>query len=147
MLSTHFRGMRDMPRQSSRRKNPSIVYDVLMDSDRPLTAYQILERVRPLGLNGPPTVYRALEMLQQEGRVHRLQSINAFAVCHRNRDDQKGASFMICSTCGVADEIHDTRLETILAEWKTRAQFSTDCQTVELLGTCGKCSDTRRSKP
>ncbi|MEI9904796.1 MAG: Fur family transcriptional regulator [Asticcacaulis sp.] len=125
-----------MGRGASRRKNPAIIYDVLAKSARPLTAYQILEHVKPFGLGGPPTVYRALEMLQKDGLVHRLQSINAFVACHHQHTGRMSASFMICQTCGSATEIHDPRLESLLDEWKTSTHFLILHQTVELIGTC-----------
>ena len=122
-----------------RGQNPAIVYEALSESNRPLTAYQILELVKDRGLKGPPTIYRALEMLKADGLVHRVESINAFVASNHDRRGQPDPSFMICKSCGVAAEFHDKRLGRLLSEWKNRARFSVSRQTVELVGTCQAC--------
>ena len=61
------------------------VLAALLDSHRPLGAYEIIER---LALEGPRpapiTAYRALEFLRENGLVHRIESRNAFVACVHN---------------------------------------------------------------
>ena len=49
--------------------NQRVVLDELRTGGRPLTAYQLLDRLRVHGFQAPPTVYRALERLLALGLV------------------------------------------------------------------------------
>ena len=54
------------------------IMDALLASQRPLSAYDLLDRLRPTGVAAPLTVYRALDKLMRAGKVHRIESLNAF---------------------------------------------------------------------
>ena len=127
--------------RTARKTNQEIVLNVLNNSDKPMTAYQILEKLRRFGIKGPPTVYRALEVLQEQGLVHRLESINAFVACDHYAGAAHTSSFILCKDCGTASEIHDNRLESILHEWSDKLGFAVIQQTVELLGKCSRCKE------
>ena len=54
------------------------VLELIWQSHRPLGAYDVLAQLAAEGQNAaPPTVYRALDFLQQHGLVHRIASLNA----------------------------------------------------------------------
>ena len=80
---------------------------MLLGSHRPLGAYEIIERLAPnsAGKVGPRpapiTAYRALEFLRENGRVHRIESRNAFIACVHNHPDGALVVFLICENCGV----------------------------------------------
>ena len=61
--------------------NQQRVFDTLKAETRPLTAYEVIDRVSTNGVWAPPTVYRALKRLIEESLVHRLESRNAFLAC------------------------------------------------------------------
>ena len=54
-------------RMQPRGANHEQVYRVLRSARGPMTAYQILDAVRPKGISAPPTVYRALNRLMRDG--------------------------------------------------------------------------------
>ncbi len=55
---------------------------ILETPDAPTGAYDLLDRLRAhRGGAAPPTVYRALEFLQEHGFVHRLERLSAFVGC------------------------------------------------------------------
>lgn len=110
-----------------------------------MTAYQILGKIQKFGINGPPTVYRALEALQAQGQVHRIESLNAFIACHQH-DHKHQASFVLCTDCGEAEEIHDERMESLLRELADRLHFCVTQQTIELLGLCLQCQKVKELK-
>ncbi len=59
--------------------NDRLVHDVLRTANGPVSAYDILDRLkldRPR--IAPTTVYRALEHLIRGGRVRRIVSLNAY---------------------------------------------------------------------
>ena len=49
----------------------------------------------------PPTVYRALDFLLENGLVHRISSLNAFVGCSLPGKPHAG-QFLLCSGCGAA---------------------------------------------
>jgi Fur family zinc uptake transcriptional regulator len=127
-----------MRKQSSQRQ--AEVLDVLQKTGRPMTAYEILDELKSdeAGL-APPTVYRALTALTEEGRAHRLESINAFVSCQCAHADHAPV-LAICGDCGAveehADEIVMDRLTAI-----TRATgFRARRHVVEVHGSCGACA-------
>ena len=59
------------------------VLEIVAGSHSPLGAYDILEQMDFAGRRSAPiTVYRALDFLIEQGLVHRLASLNAFAAYH-----------------------------------------------------------------
>ncbi len=67
------------PRKLTR--NQQLVLDRLAASPAALTAYDLLDQLRPAGLRAPVQVYRALETLGQRGLIHRIESLNAYVAC------------------------------------------------------------------
>lgn len=127
-----------MRKQATVRQND--VLHVLNASVAPMTAYQILERLR----NGepdiaPPTVYRALGALTAQGRVHKLESLKAFVPCRC--DHGKSLPVLsICNDCGLVDE-HDGRtLLPRLSALVAPSRFEADRHIVEIHGRCGNCA-------
>lgn len=125
-------------------KNQSAVLSVLTEAQAPLSAYDILDRVRPQGLRSPLQVYRALGPLVEHGHVHRLESLSAFVACaHPDGDahDHPHAliAFAICAECGQVDEFPDEVIAKRLRGWAGERGFKVEKTTVEMRGTCGTC--------
>jgi Fur family zinc uptake transcriptional regulator len=116
-----------------------MVFAALQGSRKPMTAYDLLSRLRPKGLTAPTTVYRALDRLIDEGRVHRLESLNAFVACGCNHGSS-AAMFSICNDCGRADEIADAKLQKDLMTLAHRSGFILSHSVVELHGRCKACA-------
>ena len=87
----------------------------------------------------PPTVYRALDFLRQEGYVHKIKSLNAYIGCgepgHNNT-----AQFLICSECGVVAEMDDPDIGEMINDKANQLGFSIKHQTIEVQGLCAACS-------
>lgn len=129
-----------MPRSSTDNPaNHDIVFTALQGSRKPMTAYDLLSRLRPKGLTAPTTVYRALDRLIGEGRVHRLESLNAFVVCGCNHA-HSAAMFSICKDCGRAEEIADAKVQKDLLTLAQRTGFTLSHSVVELHGRCKVCA-------
>lgn len=124
-------------------RNQELVLDTLNGADGPLSAYDILDRLRTAGLRAPLQVYRALDKLVANGLAHRLESLNAFvccadAGCHRRSSGS--AAFAICSDCGRVDEFTDPEVTRRLADWAAETAFTLERTTIELRGQCQACS-------
>ena len=121
-------------------KNQSLVMDALTKSEGPLSAYTILDQLRDQGFRAPLQVYRALDKLIEFGKVHRLESLNAFVACtHPNCDGLETLTFMICDNCGQVTEITDGSLSKRLKHLASEARFSLQESTIELRGLCTAC--------
>ena len=91
-------------------KNQSLVLEALKASAAPLSAYALLDQLRPSGFRAPLQVYRALDRLIEQGSVHKLESINAFMACCQDHDHGHHhgvAGFAICDTYGQVSEFDD----------------------------------------
>jgi Fur family transcriptional regulator, zinc uptake regulator len=122
-------------------KNQALVLGVLETSHEPVSAYTILERLRDDGFRAPLQVYRALEKLLAFGKVHRLESINAFVACsHAGHSHSGGVTvFAICETCGKVEEFHDDIISERLAMWQENTKFKPEKTTIEIRGFCTNC--------
>jgi Fur family zinc uptake transcriptional regulator len=119
-----------------------MVYDVLAGADRPISAYEVLDRLRPAGVTAPPTVYRALNRLIDEGLAHRLESLNAFVSCARlaqGEPHRERAAFAICETCGGAEEFAGADAFAALHRWADEHRFRIHRAVIEVSGTCAGC--------
>ena len=116
------------------------VLELIANSHGALKAYDLLDQLaKEHGAARPPTIYRALDFLIEQGLVHRIESLNAFLACHYP-EHQPGFQLLICRGCGRVEEMHDDDLGTRLLASADRHGFSIERQTVELEGRCQKCA-------
>jgi Fur family zinc uptake transcriptional regulator len=130
-------------------KNDRKVLSALDRSDKPLSAYDILDRARSGALRAPVQVYRALEKLASRGLVHRIEALNAFVACsdcsdaaqhrgpHHIHEDHR-PSFVICRSCGNVREFEDKRVAGIAGEAAGEG-FAVDLVSLEVYGHCAAC--------
>jgi len=113
-------------------------------SHQPVGAYKILASLRRKGKTAaPPTVYRALDFLLEQGFVHRIASQSAFVGCAEPGSCHAG-QFLICGKCGTAAELRDGRIQSALARRAKRLGFEVQRQTVEISGLCPRCRPRRK---
>jgi Fur family zinc uptake transcriptional regulator len=128
----------DIPADLTR--NQELVLGALTQSPGPLSAYDILDRLRGDGLRAPLQIYRALEKLVERGLAHRLESLNAFVACADTHCHRKGLiAFAICAGCGKVDEFADEVIEERLGAWATQTGFKVERTTMEIRGHCADC--------
>jgi Fur family zinc uptake transcriptional regulator len=119
------------------------VLQLLCASDKPLSAYELLERMRGVVKNpAPPTVYRALDFLLEQGLVHKLESLHAYVGC-THPDHPHASQFLICDVCGEVAEVEDSSVAKSLMAAGKALGFRTKRPIVELLGTCAQCKAKR----
>ncbi len=119
------------------------VLGIVVEAGSPLTAYEVLDELGKLVKNPkPPTVYRALEFLQEAGLVHRIESLNSYVACH---GDHKGDQahhnnqFLICDDCGNVQEVEISQMDKNIGEKAGASGFKTDHWSAEIHGTCKDC--------
>jgi Fur family zinc uptake transcriptional regulator len=136
----HARGLRLTPVRAR-------VLGLVADAGRPIKAYDLLELIRSgndaegegAGAAAPPTVYRALDFLLDNGFIHKLQSVNAFVFCQHPAEAHQ-VPFLICDTCESATEVCDEGAIARLIEQQARGfGFRAKAQTLEVHGVCRQC--------
>ena len=81
-------------------KNQQIIFDLIDKSSEPLKAYAILFNVQKKGIKAPLQVYRALDKLVEIGKIHKIESRNAFIACQNSSCQvAKATAFSICEIC------------------------------------------------
>ena len=110
-----------MQKQQYLTKNQQIVLDLVEKSTQPLKAYSILFNVQKKGLKAPLQVYRALDKLVEIGKIHKIESRNAFVAC-KNSSCQvsKATAFSICEVCEKITEISSSSLSKYLTNFKDK---------------------------
>ena len=104
-----------MQNQQVLTKNQKIVLDIIEKSSQPLKAYSILFDVKKKGINAPLQVYRALDKLVEIGKIHKIESRNAFVACkNSNCQVSKATAFSICESCEDVTEVSNLKLSKYL---------------------------------
>ena len=71
-------------KQLNLSKNQKIIFDLIDKSPEPMKAYSILFNVQKKGIKAPLQVYRALDKLVEIGKIHKIESRNAFIACQNS---------------------------------------------------------------
>jgi len=121
-------------------RNQQIVLDIIEKAKGPLKAYSILFNVQKKGINAPQQIYRALDKLIEMGKIHKIESKNAFVAC-RSSDCEisKATAFSICESCEMVDEISDTKLSKYLSNFADSSGMKYSKYNLEFFGLCKKC--------
>jgi Fur family zinc uptake transcriptional regulator len=92
----------------------------------------------------PPTVYRALDFLMEQGLIHRLERLSAFVGCMGYEEHEHAAQFLICRSCRKVAEIEDHELAHALADAARRLGFTVGKATIEAEGQCAACASSSK---
>lgn len=117
------------------------VLELIWQSHAPVKAYDVLEQMRDGEFSSaPPTVYRALDFLQENGLVHKIESLNAYYGCSSN-DLQHSPQFLICEDCGNVAEINQSNIENSINRIAKEQGFTIKEQVIEIKGQCSFCKE------
>lgn len=114
------------------------VLELVWQRHKPIGAYEVLELLQQDGRTAPPTVYRALDFLQQAGLVHRIASLNAYVGCAHPGKPHHG-QFLICESCKSLAELDVPTISTAIEGCADASGFKTHRHTVEIIGLCPMC--------
>ena len=135
--------MNKMLKENNLSKNQQIVLDLIEKSRGPVKAYSILNNVQKKGIKAPPQVYRALEKLIKLGKIHKVESKNAFVVCkNSNCEITKATIFSICEICDKVTEIANNKLSKFLNNFDDDTGMKYKKYNLEFFGLCKKCKKT-----
>ena len=113
------------------------VLELLLEAGQPVKAYDLIAAYGQSGVPAkPPTVYRALEFLSQQGFAHRIESLNAYVACRRGEAGHS-AAFLICDCCGATREIASAA--NPIQALGEAAGYALTGVTIEAHGLCADC--------
>ena len=107
-----------MHKEINLSKNQQIIFDIIDKSSEPLKAYAILFNVQKKGIKAPLQVYRALDKLVEIGKIHKVESRNAFIACKSSSCEiSQATAFSICNKCENVSEINNPKLSKYLSNF------------------------------
>lgn len=116
------------------------VFLLLAQHEGAIGAYDLLDKLKKSDASAKPaTIYRALDFLSKQGFVHKIESINAFVLCHHFGDCDHPVQLLICDKCGQVEEIQSNNFDLALRTMADANGFSISHQIVEAHGTCKTC--------
>ncbi len=124
------------------------VLGLVIESPRPAGAYELLQRLTEIqGRTAPPTVYRALDFLREEGLIHKIEHLSAYIACthhlrhdHAHPNHAHSVQFLICRKCGRATELEDENTRAALHLAAEAQGFALHAATIEAIGLCPDCA-------
>lgn len=116
------------------------VLELVWQSHKPLGAYQLMEQLGQADTRrvAPPTVYRALEFLLDQGLIHRINALNAYVGCP-SPEHRHPSHFLLCRRCGVAVEMESEPINRRIRDNATEAGFELEQMSLEVTGLCPDC--------
>ncbi|MEZ5938023.1 MAG: transcriptional repressor [Hyphomonadaceae bacterium] len=115
------------------------VLKLLLESDGPAKAYDLIGQLGDDGAAKPPSVYRSLDFLLEMGLAHRIESLNAFVPCG-HWGHGHAAVFLICQKCGSAGELHADASVKSLEKEVAAVNFRMRSAVIEVRGLCANCA-------
>ena len=118
------------------------VLALIVSDERCMKAYEILDlMVKDFPSAKPATVYRALEFLEAEGFIHRLDALNGWTAC--NDIELPGHDhnlLIVCTDCGLVSEVDVPDVSHKLQALITQTGFVQKSAQTEIRAICKKCS-------
>ena len=133
-------------KQLNLSKNQKIIFDLIDKSPEPMKAYSILFNVQKKGIKAPLQVYRALDKLVEIGKIHKIESRNAFIACQNSSCQiSKTTAFSICESCEKVTEIKDQKLSKYLTNFNDNTGMNYRRYNLEFYGVCRRCNNKKVS--
>lgn len=105
-------------------------------------AYDIIENLAKDGKRiAAISAYRILEALIEAGLIHRLESRNAYFVCHGSHTHKRRSVFLVCDHCETVAEVEAQNIGQAIETVAHNANFQPHDAVVEIGGICQHCAD------
>ena len=131
------------------------VLGLILDTASPTGAYELLDRLRQTRRGAaPPTVYRTLDFLLEQGLIHKVERLSAFVGCvagctagPEQESHTHAAQFLICRMCGRVIELRNDEVSAVLARAAKDVGFTISSATIEAEGLCRTCETAAARAP
>lgn len=119
------------------------VLDLLYRSPTGVKAYDLLAQIKAARPGAsPPTVYRALDFLIEQGLAHKIGRMNLFVAC-RHASHQTPSLFLICPKCSRVTELQEQSVMNTLSGSLAAAGHRLESPEVEISALCPQCVGAR----
>lgn len=115
------------------------ILEGLAAADRPLGAYDLVERLGQERRIAPISIYRGLDFLIEAGLIHRIATRNTYLPCSHDHAPDEATVFLVCTLCGHVDEVPSPEVARGLDGTAAAAGFRPVARAVELEGECARC--------
>ncbi len=120
------------------------VFELICASKKASSAYELLDELKLSEPQAkPPTVYRALDFLMEQGFIHRVESTNSFISCCSCNAHKHYSHLLICDRCSNVTEIQNDSLVALLEQNAEEHQFHITNHVIESHGVCASCSSEK----
>ena len=116
---------------------------ILAGADQPLGAYAIIQRLSDVQrrIIAPPTVYRTLDFLVENGFVVKIESRQAYLACdHIGHGHDHHGVLLSCVKCGRSSEIDSAAVDQAIAAVAAGQSFKVERKVFEVDGVCAECA-------
>jgi Fur family zinc uptake transcriptional regulator len=125
---------------------------LILDSASPTGAYELLDQLRQTRRGAvPPTVYRTLDFLLDQGLIHKIERLSAFvgcvAGCSDNGTHTHEPQFLICRACGRVIELRNDDVSAAVGRAAKEVGFSVAGAIIEAEGLCRMCETATKGRP
>lgn len=119
----------------------STVLRLMIEHNSTISAYDLLDKLRQNEPQAkPPTVYRALDFLLEQGFIHRVESNNSYVVCPHFDHPSHNSILLVCDHCSSVTECRADGVEKIINQHSKTIDFTPRHTIIECYGLCGSCS-------
>ena len=118
------------------------VVSIFAQALQPLGAYAIIQKLSEAQnrIVAPPTVYRTLDFLVDNGFVVKIESRQAYVACdHPGHDHDHHGIVFSCTKCGRAVEVESKAVDKELVQIAERLGFKSERNVFEIEGLCADC--------
>jgi Fur family zinc uptake transcriptional regulator len=121
------------------------VAGIFAEADQPLGAYAIIQKLSEVQnrIVAPPTVYRTLDFLVDNGFVVKIESRQAYIACDHlghDHDHHHHGIVLSCVKCGRSSEIESAAVEKEVAAIAAGRCFKIERKVFEIDGVCADCA-------
>ena len=119
-------------------KNSQIVFKIIEKSKKPLSAYLILDQFQKIKRVQPMAVYRPLNKLIDDGKIHKSNRNKTFILCIHNHLKDHNTSIAICKECGETEELKSKLFSNIFKKFALK-NYDFSSFDLEVSTICKKC--------
>lgn len=123
------------------------VLEQILNTEGVIKAYDLIHELgRQDRRIKPPSIYRSLAFLLEQGFIHRIESLNGFVAC-THPGERHDSLLMICDLCGTIAETQPHGINQVLQESAREEGFRIKDKILELHGVCRGCQANLEARP
>ena len=119
-------------------KNDDITLDIIKQSTKNLTAYEILEKFQKIKKVQPMTVYRSLKKLISSDMIHKSNLNKSYILCNHSHIKNQNTFIATCKKCGTSEELLANLFSSVLKKTKSK-NFDLSFFDLEIFSNCKSC--------